>query len=291
MVAPTDHVRSSTPKAATTKTNSEKSGTDMCRRQTFILLDAFVDFLLAEDPSPLPIDRKTLLHRTQIFKKNIAKKQDILFRDQFEACQVLRDQEVWDRVRKDPFKRLLTHRLSRLFPPEHGFDAPLADGLVSRRILPGLFLALEKMTGSLAFQDIQGRCHEILQDLFGDSGPINWQVFYDNAEANDAADDFLIGIVPHFGDHAKRTAWLRDLINFDLAPFSLYAFEGEGAHDWILDTPGTVNILRALFHNLHHRLVSSGGGRNAAPQQDARHKALSAFLRVLYAPAAEPLRL
>ncbi|TCS60581.1 hypothetical protein [Varunaivibrio sulfuroxidans] len=288
MVAPTDHVQSSAPKAATTKTDSEKSGTDMCRHQTFILLDAFVDFLLAEAPSAQPIDREMLLRRTRLFKKGITKEQDALFRDQFEACQVLRDQEVWDRVRKDPFKRLLTHRLSRLFPPEHGFDAPLADGLVSRRILPGLFLALEKMTGSLAFQDIQGRCREMLQDLFGDSGPINWQVFYDNVEANNAVDGFLIGIVPHFDDLAKRTVWLRDLINFELAPFSLYAFEGEGAHDWVLDTPGAVNILRALFHNLRQRLALGDSGRSANLRENAHCETLEAFLRTLYAPTATP---
>jgi len=174
------------------------------------------------------------------------------FKAHFQSCLNKREQEVFDPNRRDPFKRALTMRFADLFPPEGALDD--RGTYVSRRILPGLFLALEKMVGSDAFTQGYDACKQALENAKNDQGVIIWEDLYNSDVALEAVDDLLMHLVAHFDNPMKRVMWTLNIINNDLADPRDFDFEGDANVDWQLNERGLINVLRHLFRNLRHRL-------------------------------------
>jgi uncharacterized protein YbgA (DUF1722 family) len=174
------------------------------------------------------------------------------FKEHFQRCLNRREQEVFDPNRRQPFKRVLTMRFVDLFPPEGALDD--SGTYVSRRLLPGLFLALEKMVGSDPFDKGFKACLDVLDVITDDNGVVIWEDLYTHPAALKAVDDLLMRLVEHFDNPMKRITWMLNIINNDLADPHEFDFEGAVNQNWQLDDHGLINVLRHLFRNLRHRL-------------------------------------
>jgi len=174
------------------------------------------------------------------------------FKAHFQRCLVRREQEVFDPNRRAPFKRVLTMRFIDLFPAEGALDG--SGAYVSRRMLPGLFLAFEKMVGSEPFAQGHGVCIDALEASKNADGVAIWEDLYALPAVMDAVDDMLMRLVSHFDNPMKRVMWMLTIINNDLADPLDFDFEGDANKDWQLDEHGLINVLRHLFRGLRHRL-------------------------------------
>jgi hypothetical protein len=177
-----------------------------------------------------------------------------VIRSQYQQCLTRCEQEIFDpATRREPFKRVISVRIADLFP-----TSPKADNngrSVSRRMLPGLFAALEKMVGRDVFTDGDRICTDLAAELKCRDQFFLWDDLYTNEQAQDAVDDLLMALVPHFSNPMKRVKWMVGIINADLANPIEYYFEGATFHDWILDEDGMIQILRHLFHHLKHQMT------------------------------------
>lgn len=174
------------------------------------------------------------------------------FKAHFQRCLVRREQEVFDPNRRAPFRRVLTMRFSDLFPTAGGLDD--SGAYVSRRMLPGLFLAFEKMVGSEPFTLGHDVCVAALESTKTPDGVAIWEDLYDHPAVMDTVDDMLMRLVAHFDNPMKRIMWMLGIINNELADPLDFDFEGDANKDWLLDERGLINVLRHLFRGLRHRL-------------------------------------
>ncbi len=135
------------------------------------------------------------------------------------------ERELWDQTRKRPFERLLVKRFSHRFSPAESLDSPAT---VSRRVIPGLFLAFEKIAGTEFMEQCQGAGRGIFRDLRSARGDeFRWSDYYDDQAANELVDDLMVVVARSFKDFDKRLNWLIELINSHLAPPEGYEYEGE----------------------------------------------------------------
>ena len=234
------------------------TGPGVCRGMAHGTLDAFVAELANTDGAADGLTIESIRTLAEIFKQSADKG---AFAHRFDQCQSIRDQEIWDKTRRQPFDRLMVMRFSHLFPPEGGLSGN--HGFVSRRVLPGLFTALEKMAGEEQFDACRLACKSALTDVQSrQNGRMRWSDFYDSESANELVDDLLMSMLSHFANLHKRVIWMQSLINNDLSRFDDYAFECETAHDWILDERGSLDLLRALYGRFRRKIsVESGRAR------------------------------
>ncbi|MFC1672606.1 hypothetical protein ACFL12_00490 [Pseudomonadota bacterium] len=213
------------------------------------------------------------------FKSNTLNEESSLFKEQFQRCLHRREQEVFDPTRREPFKRVLTMRFVDLFAPEGKLDD--SGKYLSRRMLPGLFVALEKMVGADNFAQGHKSCMAILDSLKAD-GIIIWEDLYQHPNALRAVDDLLMTLITHFDNPMKRAMWMMQLINNELAPAHDYAFEGDANVDWQLDERGILRILRLLFRHLREQLGDAEHAKALAEIYDPGHvRAVAALLTTL----------
>ena len=150
-------------------------------------------------------------------------------------------------------------RFSHLFPPAESLEDDIS---VSRRALPGLFLAFDKMAGSEFMQQCHGAGRRIFKDAKEERGDrFRWSEFYEDGEINDLIDDLMVVIAWCFKDFDTRLRWLLDLINSNLAPPDEYTFEGEDVHAWFLTEAGLLELLRGLFSDFTDKLGGEDGRR------------------------------
>jgi len=168
------------------------------------------------------------------------------------------ERELWDQTRRRPFERLLVARFSNLFPHEGELDS--GSGFVSRRILPGFFMAIEMMAGQELFEKCHRACKNLAKTRKEEQGSsFLWRDFYVDKEANVLVDDTLAVIVPHFADFDKRFRWLRNLMNGHLAAPDDFAFEGDIIAQWQMDDKTLLRMLQSLFSVFYQRLSEDGG--------------------------------
>ncbi len=228
----------------------------------FSILEHFLEVLSAEaERSPEPLSVESIQALARRFKENDSKDSLALFHKHFDECMRQHEKDIWDETRKRPFDRLLVKQFSRLFPAEGEMDNESV--VISRRILPGFFLAVEMMAGKELFDQCQSACKGIVKSLKKEVGAdFHWQIIYEDKNASELINDLLTVISIHFADFEKRAEWLRDLINSHLAPPEDYAFEGEHIKDWSLDRVGTMVFLRELFAPLEEMLADTESRRH-----------------------------
>lgn len=189
-----------------------------------------------------------------------------VIRSQYQRCLTRCEQDIFDpATRREPFKRVISTRIKNLFPTSPAGDDDADDdadddpdhvsGPVSRRILPGLFGALEKMVGRDLFSEGDQICTDLAAELKRRDPFFLWEDLYASEQAQDAVDDLLMALLPHFSNPMKRMSWMVGVINADLASPHEYYFEGAKFQDWILDEGGMIHILRHLFRRLKHQLT------------------------------------
>ena len=180
-----------------------------------------------------------------------------VFETSFEAYVRIRERAVWNQARQYPFDRLIVKKFEPLFPGTGGVD--LRDGGLSRRILPGFFLAMNLMLGDDVIEDYQARCRAIIERLQEKSGDaFNWDDAYDDPEADRVTLDSVAAMASYFGDLEKRTAWFLGIINDNLAPPNT-AREGEDSATWQFTEEGFHHFLAALFADVRQTMTTEGG--------------------------------
>ncbi|MFQ5694253.1 MAG: hypothetical protein ACE5IM_14605 [Nitrospinota bacterium] len=225
----------------------------------FTVLEMFLDRLAEEagnSQGQLSIEDVRML--AERFKEQDAAESLARFRERFEACQRQREQDMWDYTRRRPFDRILVQRFSHFFPAEGGLDA--GDHVISRRILPGFFIAFETMASAELFEQFQIACRGLLKAKKQEhGGAFRWKDLYEDEDVKALANDLIASVATHFADFDQRLHWLLQLINNNLAPPEDYAFEGDVVDQWTLREAQLRDLLRALFAEFREKLADEEG--------------------------------
>lgn len=232
----------------------QPSGSALCQQLVGSMLDDYTERLIKMvESSTHGLSTNDIRSFLNDYKSKSLDTNTPIFKTHFQRCLNRREQEVFDPNRRQPFKRVLTMRFIDLFPPEGALSNN--DTYVSRRILPGLFSALEKMVGSDPFAHGYAACRDAAESTKDANDSIIWEDLYTHEAALNAVDNLLMRLVAHFDNPMKRVIWMLSIINNDLADPHEFDFEGRANQDWQLDERGMINVLRHLFRNLRHRLA------------------------------------
>jgi len=151
----------------------------------------------------------------------MAKKAEALqavFQNSFEEYVQSRERASWAKVRKFPFDRVMVQKFVPLFADQG--NRTLAEGGLSRRVLPGFFLAVNKMIGNEQVDDLQNRM-QIIVDRHpapDGSGDADWYDVYEDQDAIDLLNEGLIKMTAYFGEIERRSRWFCNVVNTALAP-------------------------------------------------------------------------
>ena len=173
-----------------------------------------------------------------------------VFEQSFELYVKARERANWDQARSYSFDRLVVKTFSHLFADGNDLDSRS----LSRRMLPGFFMALSMMVGPDVvdgYQDRAGAIAERIRQVRGET--FTWEDVYTDREARSLILESQAAMARTFSDFGKRTRWLRDLINGHLTPVDVGT--DEDATKWQLGEPALNRFLRALFTDLGRALV------------------------------------
>ncbi len=221
---------------------------DQSRALAETLVTSFTDRLIADARKKngyLTIGDLTKL--AEEFKAKTAELEKV-FAQSFAQYERAKERASFDHARQYPFDRIIVDSFAELFEPRHvrsdGADA------VTRRLLPGFFLALEKMLSQDVAEELQQRARRIVDRVFpGEEMDLNWEVIYADSEAKDLCLDALMAIVPHFDDIKRRQEWFLPLVNGSL----------DASDDWLLTERGFYNLVDCLFARLRAAFTSYEG--------------------------------
>ncbi len=258
-------------KASTTEKAGTAAPTPVSHSQALAetVVGSFVERLKAEAKrkgGTLTIEDLEALNKE--FEKKTQALQAV-FEKSFEEYVRAQDRARAEReyTRQDPFERLMVHRFSHLFAegdPLLKEDALLKeDDAVSRRILPGFFMAIEMMLDADSIARYRDTCARIVERVTGGrDDDASWDRVYADKEANAVALDAQVAIALHFQDLKKRSAWLVNLVNGNLSPPDSAAGEAGDVAAWQFTEGACRRVLDALLSDLK-RALSTDEGRRA----------------------------
>ncbi|MEG3618755.1 hypothetical protein V5T82_09835 [Magnetovibrio sp. PR-2] len=231
----------------------EKSGSTLCQEMALTVLDDYTERLInLIETSEEGVTVSDIRGFLTDYKTNNVFADQEPYKVHFQRCVNRYEREVFDPNRRYPFRRALTHRISALFATEGELNE--AGPYVSRRILPGLFITLEKMVGVETFDSAHDTCMDLINTLEQGHNELVWEDLYNDPATNEAINDLLVALIPHFANPMRRMTWMMTLINSELAPAQEYLFEGPAVHEWQLDEAGLIRVLRLLFKDLKKQL-------------------------------------
>jgi len=147
--------------------------------------------------------------------------------------------------RHSPFDRLVVTPIEDLFPRRGPIPTK---PVLSRRILPGFFMAVNMMMGADGVEECRRRAKDIFDRVnAGTADDAGWKPFLADAESQQLLTDSLVGMAVHFANPDKRAAWLMDVINNHLGPPQS---EPGIPSDWKLGQPAYERMIDALFAEL-----------------------------------------
>ncbi|MGE5514572.1 MAG: hypothetical protein ACM31D_02000 [Bacteroidota bacterium] len=167
----------------------------------------------------------------------------------WDSCTKAREARQWESARRNPFDRILAKPFAHLFPPRQGDDG--GQGVLSRRMLPGFHLAVDKMIGPALFEQCQRKSQAILERHRQSGGGYNWDAIHADAETHALTSDVLVVVAHYFGNFERRRDWFMAVVNSNLAAAPATAPD---AH-WQLTAHGFAELMRALFADLAARLA------------------------------------
>lgn len=191
----------------------------------------------------------------------------------WDACTKMREARQWESARHNPFDRILIKPFAHLFPPRQGDDG--VSGVLSRRMLPGFHMAVDKMIGPALFEQCQRKSQAILDRHRADGGT-DWTQVHADRETLALCSDVLVVVAHSFANFDRRRDWFVTLVNSHLGPAETSAID---AH-WQLTEHGFAEMMRALFADLEARLT---GDAAALRKRYGEHtvEALEGFFRRL----------
>jgi len=181
-----------------------------------------------------------------------------------------RERMKWTLERDEPFYRLLVKQFSGLLK-----EKPSRKG-ISRRMLPGYFMAVDMLLGPDKVESYHERCRAIISRIKGDVGEdaFDWELFYNERDAITVSLDAQVALAAQFGDYDKRANWFINLVNSNLGPAPSGATEGE--RRWTLAEPGFRRMMDAMFSDLR-KVMSSDTGRERLIKRHGRETASNAI--------------
>lgn len=171
----------------------------------------------------------------------------------WDSCTKAREARQWESTRRNPFDRILAKPFAHLFPARQGDDGE--QGVLSRRLLPGFHLAVDKMIGPALFEQCQRKSQAILERHRRSGGGYDWDAIHADAETHALTSDVLVVVAHYFGNFERRREWFVALVNSHLAPV---AADVPDIH-WRLTEHGFSELMRALFADLAARLAAEPG--------------------------------
>lgn len=173
------------------------------------------------------------------------------YRRSFDTCTHAREARQWESARRHPFDRILMKSFAHLFPPRQGDDG--GKGVLSRRIIPGFNLAVDKMIGPALYEQCQRKSQAILDRHRAGNG-YDWAQIYADPETHALANDVLVVVAHYFAKFERRREWFMALVNSHLAP----APAGSPDAAWTLTEHGFSELMHALFADLRAQMVGNG---------------------------------
>ncbi len=162
----------------------------------------------------------------------------------WDDCTKLRQTQTLEAERRMPFDRILIRRFAHLFPARAGDDG--GEGVLSRRIIPGFTLAIDKMIGPTLRAQCHDKCEAILERHAVSGEGAAWDSVYHDPEAKALVNDVLMVVAHYFTGFDKRRAWFLEIVNSHLAPVP----KGEADEYFLLGESGFSALMRALFADL-----------------------------------------
>jgi hypothetical protein len=172
------------------------------------------------------------------------------YRRSYDTCSATREAKQWESTRKRPFDRVLMKAFAHLFPPRQGDDG--GQGLLSRRVIPGFNLAIDKMIGPALYEQCQSKSQAILDRHRNGSGH-DWEAIHADPQTHALTNDVLIVVAHYFGNFERRREWLLALVNSHLGKTAADATDSH----WQLTEHGFAELMRALFADLRATLISA----------------------------------
>lgn len=197
----------------------------------------------------------------------------------WDDCTREREALRWEGERDQPFERILMRRFAHLFPPRSGDEG--GEGILSRRMIPGFHMAMDKIIGPTLFEECRRRSAALVERHTTATGHHDWRAVHADPDAVRLIDDVLMVVAQSFTDFRKRRAWFMDLVNTRLSP----AKGGARDEHWRLGESAFAALMRALFADL-------GARAHADPAEikglwgEAAHDALCRFILQLERPMA-----
>ena len=167
--------------------------------------------------------------------------------------EYVKSQELagWNETRDHPFGRLLVKKISHLFADQENpsFDT----GALSRRVLPGFFIAMNMMLGQEKVDECQIKSNHHVQRIKKAHGnKFTWDLVYDDKPANKVVLDALVIIAGYFEDMEKRVTWMFGLITGNMKPPTPDMDRQEAA--WEMTEKHLYTLLNSLFADLRKAL-------------------------------------
>ncbi len=172
----------------------------------------------------------------------------------FEVYVKARERSVWDQQRSYPFDRLMVKKFSHLFNE----GETLGPDDLSRRMLPGFFVALGMMLGPDVVDEHQEKLRGVVERVKAEGKSVfNWDDVYKDKTSQGVSLNAEVAIARHFDEYDKRSEWFINMVNDHLAPAE------PGSHpnavNWQLTLRGFEKFLGALLEDLRGHLETDTG--------------------------------
>lgn len=145
-----------------------------------------------------------------------ARQLSTLFAQALEDAAREQDELRWHAIKRPAFDRLMVKRFETLFIHREADHA--MHGVLSRRCLPGFFLALSMMLGPEAMEAFHRRCDAAVERIMGGQLPVDWNLVDQDAGAREVVLDAQYTIAGYFDEPARRFEWFMHIVNSHLAP-------------------------------------------------------------------------
>ena len=168
-----------------------------------------------------------------------------VFDQAFQEAHREQEELKWHAIKRPPFDRLIVKRFENMLMAQ-GEDGRMR-GKLSRRMLPGFFLALNMMLGPEVMHTFQRRCEQALDRVMGGRVPVDWELVNADRDVCDVMLDAEYTISQYFEDPRQRADWFLHIVNSNLAPIS-----NPKAHDahWELDRATLAEMVENLLKDL-----------------------------------------
>ena len=169
-----------------------------------------------------------------------AKQLSAAFAKAFEDAAREQEELRWFSIKRPAFDRLIVKRFEHLLM--HQDAKGEIHGAISRRLLPGFFLALGMMLGPETLAAYQRRSDDAVTRIMGGQMPVDWDLVDQDAGIRDVLLDAQFVIAQYFEDPQRRFTWFIQVANAHMAPAT---------------NPGSFDTTWELGHRALHMLINS----------------------------------